>query len=92
MNAKLLKATIDDILDPLTWIINESIAQGIFPKCLKVSLTVPIHKKSDVNEVGNYRPISLLPVFSKVFEAALKYDLMGFFETNGLLKFPTTWL
>ncbi|KAB0790018.1 hypothetical protein PPYR_15687 [Photinus pyralis] len=49
-------------------IINLSLRKGIFPEELKVSITRPIFKKGDANDVNNYRPISILPVIEKIFE------------------------
>ena len=47
--------------------------QGIFPEILKTAQVSPIHKKEDTVTVSNYHPISLLSVFSKIFEKAM-YD------------------
>ena len=56
------------ITKPLTAIINQSILNGIFPDKLKLAKVIPIYKKGDVNDLNNYRPISLLPTLSKIFE------------------------
>jgi retron-type reverse transcriptase len=60
------------LLKPL---INESINLGIFPTCLKTANVIPIFKKGDPTNLNNYRPISLLPVISKVFEKVLNNQL-----------------
>ena len=60
------------LLKPL---INESLDSGIFPECLKVAKVIPIFKKGEVDNLNNYRPISLLPVLSKVFEKVLNDKL-----------------
>jgi len=54
-------------------IINKSFADGKFPSLLKEATVIPIHKTGSKIEVGNYRPISLLPLCSKIFERAM-YD------------------
>jgi len=41
---------------------------GVFPERLKYAVVIPLHKKGDVSNIANYRPISLLPVFLNVFE------------------------
>jgi len=67
---KLLKI-VPLTCSPLTYICNKSILSGIFPDSLKFTITKPIFKKGDTLKVINYRPISLLMSFSKVFEKAL---------------------
>ena len=53
--------------DALVHIINLSLAQGYFPQQLKMANIIPIFKSGDMEEVGNYRPVSLLSTFSKYF-------------------------
>ena len=65
---KLLKLVKCDIPRPLACIFNESITLGIFPDKLKCAKVTPIHKKGAHTDPSNYRPISLLSVFSKLFE------------------------
>ena len=52
----------------VTTIINQSLYTGIFPSKLKIAKVLPLFKKGDPHLFDNYRPISLLPVISKVFE------------------------
>ena len=49
-------------------LINQSITQGVFPDSAEIASVVPVFKKEDPLDKGNYRPISILSVFSKVFE------------------------
>ena len=66
---KAVKCTMAPILTDL---INRSIADGIYPNCLKTAKVVPIHKFGDKSVCSNYRPISLLPTLGKFFEKILK--------------------
>jgi hypothetical protein len=59
----------------LTSLINKSIEEGVFPDCLKVANVIPIYKKGEKTNLNNYRPISLLPVLSKVYEKVLNKQL-----------------
>jgi len=76
------KKQFSKILSPL---INESLNQGIFPEALKSAKVVPIFKKGDKTNMNNYRPISLLPVISKVFEKVLNNRINQHLNENNLI-------
>ena len=65
---KLLKILSPHISSPLSQIINESFQSGVFPEKMKQAKVIPLFKKGCPLTTSNYRPISLLPVFSKVIE------------------------
>ena len=65
---KLLKLLKFELSKSLTLIINQMINTGVFPGSIKVSKIIPLFKKSDSSLLSNYRPISLLPTISKIFE------------------------
>ena len=69
----------------VTDIINSSFVSGIFPSELKIAKVVPIHKGGSKSEVSNYRPISLLSSFSKIFEKAMYARLINFLNSNKTL-------
>lgn len=77
---KIIKKSIHQIVDPLTFIINASFVEGIFPDGLKLAIVKPILKKGSREDLGNYRPISLLTAFSKIFEKILCCRLLSFFR------------
>jgi hypothetical protein len=62
------------------------LAQGIFPERLKFSLINPIYKGGDKSSPSNYRPISLLPVFSKIFEKVINQRLVTHLNTQAILN------
>ena len=66
--AKLLKQTASVIAPSLCKIFNKSLQLGSLPSDWKLANVVPVHKKGAKDHVENYRPISLLPIVSKVFE------------------------
>ena len=78
---KAEKYAFAKLLKPL---INESIEKGIFPESLKSAIVIPIFKKGNCLNMNNYRPISLLPVMSKVFEKVLNQQLTNIIE-NGFI-------
>ena len=65
---KVIRLVSPIIASPLTGIINLPITKGIFPDLLKTACVVPAFKKEDRSRKENYRPISILYTFSKVFE------------------------
>ena len=81
----LLKHLSPEIYKVLTCIINQSLMTGIFPSSLKIAKISPIYKKEDPHLTDNYRPISLLPVISKVFEKVAFNQVYDYFNENNLL-------
>ena len=72
-------------LKPLSMICNNCIDTGTFPDIWKWSNIIPVHKKGDKQLVHNYRPVSFLPIFRKVFEKILFDSIMDLLEENNLL-------
>lgn len=85
INTKIIKNCADIIASPLTYILNKSFEQGTFPSRLKISIVKPIYKKGDPTEMGNYRPITLIPVISKIFEKAMSDRMESFLTKNNIL-------
>jgi hypothetical protein len=82
---EVLKSCKHVIISPLTYIIYRSLATGIFPDRLKYSEIKPIYKSGEKNLVCNYRPISLLTSFSKIFERVMFLRLRHHLTTNNIL-------
>ena len=68
VDVNVIKASYNELKEPLLFIFKLSLTQGVFPQQLKIARVVPIFKSGDANELGNYRPISILSVFSKILE------------------------
>ena len=64
-----------EIDKPLSPIINQLFTAGIFPDSLKIAKNIPTFKSGDSNELSNYRPISVLTSFSKIFEKVIHKQL-----------------
>ena len=78
---KLIKIGVDIIAEPLTQAINCCLRQVIFPDNAKIASVVPVDKgKPDKYDVLSYRPVSILNVFSKIYEKVIKNQLMSYFE------------
>ena len=87
ISLKLLKFIAPAIIEPLTHLVNQSLVTGIFPDKLKVAKVLPLFKKGDSTDMGNYRPISLLTSISKVFEKVVFNQLYDYFHDNRLFYY-----
>ena len=82
ISIRMIKMCADSIVSPLLIIYKNCILKGVFPSCWKMANVVPIHKKNEKNIHTNYRPISLLPIFSKVFERLIFTSLYSYLIDN----------
>jgi len=64
----IIKRIANEISKPLTIIFNQSISTGNVPNQLKTAKVIPLYKKDNAEIYSNYRPVSLLPCFSKILE------------------------
>lgn len=81
----IIKA-LSSISIPLTFLFNESMSVGVFPDCLKYAKVIPVFKSGDTATVTNYRPISLLSQFSKIFEKLFLLRLNSFLDRNNVIN------
>ena len=81
----ILKISNNFFSELLTVIINISFKTGIFPDLCKLSKIIPIFKKDDPMVCVNYRPISLLSIFSKIFEKLIYTRMYSFLNNNNLI-------
>ena len=85
LNMKVLKQVIDNIVKPFTYICNQSFYEGVFPDKLKIAKVVPLFKSGEKCKFTNYRPVSLLPQFSKVLEKLYCNRLNKFIKHHNVL-------
>ena len=85
ISARLLKDSADVITPCLTLLFNNSLSSAVFPAIWKKGKVVPIFKSGDRTSVNNYRPITILPVLSKIIEKAVHHQLYTFLKENNLL-------
>ena len=81
----MVKICDDAIKKSLSIIHKNCIKTGIYPNTWKKSNIGPVHKKGDKQIVSNYRPVSLLPIFGKVFEKILFKSIFGYLQENCFL-------
>ena len=84
MSIRMIKICSTSICKPFRLIFNHCIDSGIC-QC-EWKNVVPIHKKGDKQTLKNYRPLSLLPICSKIFERLIYNEMFGFFLDKGLIS------
>lgn len=84
--AKVLKIASSIIAPSLTFIFNLSLSSGIFIDDWKNARVCPVYKGNDRRDMGNYRPISILPIISKVFEKEVFQQLYHYLKVNSVLS------
>ena len=67
-------------------LVNLSLSSGMFPSCLKISRVVPLFKGGDAMNISNYRPISVLNIFSKMIEKLVHKQLYEYLEVRNVLS------
>lgn len=83
--ASLIKKVASLIIDPLTLIFSMSLESGIIPQAFKIAKVIPLFKSDDPTVFSNYRPISILPCFSKILEKLVYSRIMKHLTTNDIL-------
>ena len=80
-----VNSVVNSLIQPLKYVTNLSLSQGIFPDELKMAKVIPLYKANDPMLFNNYRPISLLPLFSKILERIMYNRLIKFINKHKLL-------
>lgn len=81
----IVKQFFPFICKPLTHIFNSSLISGYFPCKLKTARVIYLYKKGNVTDPTSYRPISLLPILSKILEKLVYNQFLDYFDDNYLL-------
>ena len=85
INSKVFKTTARHCVIPITHLVNLSVTTGIFPDELKIARVIPVFKSEDALLFSNYRPVSVLPVLSKIFERIMYDRLLKYLNKYDLL-------
>ena len=86
VSSNFVKQTISTLVDPLLHIFTLSFSTGMVPMQFKIAKVIPIFKSGDRSCMDNYRPISLLSVFSKILEKLVAARLLNFLNENKILS------
>ena len=85
IGGKLIQLCPDIFSNNLTKIYNRAIQTGVYPHAMKLAQVIALYKKGARYDPNNYRPISLLSIFDKIFEKILCKRLISFLERNKIL-------
>ena len=83
--ARFLKDGANVIASPLAYIVNLSLSSGVVPADFKTARVIPLYKKGNKKFEGNYRPVSILPVVSKIFERIVYNQFYDFLSAHQIL-------
>ena len=86
VSIRMIQVCGKSIVKPLKYLCQLSLAAGIFPEDWVKGNIIPVYKKESKNYLKNYRPVSLLPIFSKIFERLIFNALFNFFVQNQLFS------
>ena len=82
---KMLKDAAPILAEPLAYIINRSLTDSTVPSKLKIAKVIPLFKSGTKTSMDYYRPISILPAFSKILERVVYEQLSDYLESNDLI-------
>ena len=85
LSSKVLKDSFLVLTSQLVYLLNLSLGTSIFPDDWKIASIVPLHKGGSREEIGNYRPVSLLPLPGKILERCVHAQLSFYLEENNIL-------
>ena len=86
ISLKFIKICCGFLENKLCELFNLCLIEGIFPDAFKLSKITPVHKKGPYNLIPNYRPISVLTNFCKIFESVIYDRISHFFRINEILS------
>ena len=80
----IIKKCFGVLCEPLTYLFQLSLEKGAFPYDLKIAKVTPIYKAGDSSDISNYRPISVLPCFSKIPESLIYNRHYKYLKENNI--------
>ena len=85
LGPRIIKLAVDSLSPSIARLINKSIETGVFPSQLKIAKVYPVFKGGEKSDPSNYRPISILPTVSNIFEKHVNKHLMAYLNKYKLL-------
>ena len=85
IDSYILNLAKEELIPAITHIVNLSIMERKFPSQWKFAKVIPLHKKDEVIDAKNYRPVALLPIVSKILERLMYKQMIEYLEANSLI-------
>ena len=85
ISSNVIKNCFSELNDPLKYLFEKTIEKGIFPDTLKNARVTPVFTGGDPSDISSYRPISVLPCFSKILECIIYNRLYKYLTSEKLL-------
>ena len=85
MNFNVIKHCFGELCGPLKYLFDSSLQSGVFPDLMKIAIVSPVLKTGDTADNSNYRPISVLPCFSKILERVICNRLYKYLTDQKIL-------
>ena len=85
INFNIIKHCFGELCGPLKYLFDSSLQSGVFPDLLKIAMVSPVFKTGDTADISNYRPISILPCFSKILERVMYNRLYKYLTDQKIL-------
>ena len=85
LSSRFLRDAVDEIIEPVSHIVNLSITSEMVPSSFKQAKVIPLFKKGSKLDPGNYRPVSILSVLSKLLERAVCTQMNEYLEKRHIL-------
>ena len=86
ISIRMIKMCDESLVRPLSIMFQNSLNSCIYPSTWKKANVIPVHKKDNKQCVNNYRPVSLLPVFGKIFEKLIFNEIYSFHDREKLFN------
>ena len=85
ISMNIIKYIAGTIANPISFVLNQCLTIGSFPDNLKIAKVCPVYKSGTKSELSNYRPISILNGFSKIFEKIIYNRIVAFIDKHNIL-------
>ena len=85
INFNVIKHCFGELCGPLKYLFDSSLQSGVFPDLMKIAIVSPVFKTGDTADISNYRPISVLPCFSKILERVMYNRLYKYLTDQKIL-------
>ena len=86
INFNVIRHCFGELCGPLKYLFDLALQSGVFPDLMKIGIVSPIFKTGDTADISNYRPISVLPCFSKILEGVMCNHLSKYLTDQKILQ------